>query len=99
MFRNYPEEGDWWIGLLMLDPDERGRGLGSEIVCSASAWADKNRPRSIMLAVLESDAAARRFWERQGSAEVRRRAYQFQAAKKNHTVIVMRRATVRVDAT
>jgi RimJ/RimL family protein N-acetyltransferase len=90
LFRNYPAEGDWWIGLLMLDPDVCGRGLGSAIFRKASAWAAENGARSIMLAVLESDAAARRFWIRQGFTEVGRRAYESQAAKKKHTVVIMR---------
>jgi ribosomal protein S18 acetylase RimI-like enzyme len=91
LFRNYPADAEWWIGLLMLDPDARGRGLGSEIVCNASAWAAENGARSIMLAVLESDERAQRFWIRQGFEEVRRRAYESQATKKPHSVIIMRR--------
>ena len=90
LFRNYPAEGDWWIGLLMLDPAVRRRGLGGEVFRNASAWAAANGARSIMLAVLESDPDAQRFWQRQGFQEVSRRAYVSQASRKEHTVIVMR---------
>ena len=92
LFRNYPDEGDWWVGLLMLDPDARGRGLGSEVFRAATIWAADRGARSILLAVLESDERAQRFWFRQGFELVRRREYQSHAEKKQHTVLIMRRA-------
>ena len=92
LFRDYPAQGDWWIGLLMLDPEVRRRGLGSEIFRSASAWTAENGARTIMLAVLATDESAQTFWMRQGFHEVKRRAYASQASKREHTVIVMRHA-------
>ena len=91
LFRNYPADGEWWIGLLMLDPKMRRRGLGSRILRAASGWAASNAAQAIQLAVLESDDAAKSFWYRQGFEFVRRRAYESQAAKKTHTVLVLRR--------
>ena len=92
LFRDYPATGDWWIGLLMLDPAVRRRGVGGRIFRNAGKWAAANGARSIMLAVLESDEAAQSFWIRQGFHEVNRRAYTSQASRKEHTVIVMRHA-------
>jgi GNAT superfamily N-acetyltransferase len=91
LFRNYPAEGEWWIGLLMLDPQLRRRGLGSDIFRSASEWAAENGARAIQLAVLQQDAAARRFWQRQGFELLRHRPYRSQAENKAHTVLVLRR--------
>ena len=91
LFRNYPTEDEWWIGLLMLDPKVRRRGLGSQVYRAASAWAANHGARAIQLAVLESDLAAQSFWRRQNFDFVRRRSYESQAARKNHTVLVLRR--------
>ena len=92
LFRNYPADGEWWIGLLMLAPSVRRRGLGSEIFRSASAWAGESGARRIMLAVLDTDDAALAFWRSQGFEEVRRRPYRSQTHRKNHTVVIMRHA-------
>ena len=99
LFRNYPTEPEWWLGLLMLDPKMRGRGLGTQIFRVASRWAAKNGAGAIQLAVLEGDPAAQRFWARHGFEFVRRRAYESQSQKKNHTVIVLRRPLSSRDAT
>lgn len=99
LFRNYPAEPEWWLGLLMLDPRIRGRGFGTQIFRVASAWAFTNGARAIQLAVLESNPAAQRFWTRRGFEFMRRRAYESQSHKKKHTVIVMRRGFSLHDAT
>lgn len=91
LFRNYPADGEWWIGLLMLDPKMRRRGLGSQIFRAASVWAAGNAAQAIQLGVLESDPAATSFWYRQGFEFVRRRAYKSQAERKSHTVLILRR--------
>jgi GNAT superfamily N-acetyltransferase len=91
LFRDYPVDGEWWIGLLMLDPKMRRRGLGSQIVRAASAWAASSGANAIQLAVLETDVAAQSFWHRQRFEFVRRRSYESQAARKHHTVLILRR--------
>ena len=98
LFRNYPAESEWWIGLLMLDPKKRGRGVGRRVFRAAAGWAFANGARAIQLAVLENDPAAQRFWTRQGFEFVQRRAYESQSHKKTHTVIVMRRPLPLRDA-
>ncbi|MBK6761034.1 MAG: GNAT family N-acetyltransferase [Ignavibacteria bacterium] len=32
LLRNYPSTGEWWIGLLMIDPKYRSAGLGTQIL-------------------------------------------------------------------
>lgn len=90
LFRNYPAKGDWWIGLLMLDPEVRRQGLGARIFQSARNWAVRHGARSIMLGVLADDGGALAFWMRQGFQEVSRRPYMSQANRAGHTVVVMR---------
>ena len=98
LFRNYPAEGEWWIGLLLVDPTVRRRGLGSKIIRAATAWAAKNGARAIELAVLESDPVAQSFWSRQGFEFTRRRAYESPVEKKQHSVVILRRALADAPA-
>ena len=92
LFRDYPAPGEWWVGLLLLDPEFRGRGLGGRIFSAAMPSVADHGARAIQLAVLEHDAAALRFWRRQGFVEIGRRPYQSQSAGKAHTVVVFRYA-------
>src|SRR6266704_116523 len=31
VIRDYPAQGEWWLGVLMLDPARRGQGLGESV--------------------------------------------------------------------
>src|SRR5262249_46951450 len=50
--RNYPELGEWWIGLLLLAPAQRGQGLGARIYRTFDGWAGTQGAQGIRLAVL-----------------------------------------------
>jgi GNAT superfamily N-acetyltransferase len=93
LFRNYPAEGEWWIGLLMLDPKVRGQGLGGEIYQSARTWAAEQGAHSILLGVLEEEHAAERFWQRQGFSELRRDPYPPAAGGRSRKLVVLRSAS------
>jgi len=69
--RDYPEPGAWWIGLLLLDPDVRGQGVGRELVESFAGYARSQGAGSLMLGVVEENRGAYRFWEQAGFALVR----------------------------
>lgn len=89
LLRDYPDMKDWWVGLLLLDPRERGSGLGARIYRAASRWTADLGGRSHGLGVVEENVAGKRFWERNGFRESRRESYRVGA--KEHTLIVMRR--------
>jgi GNAT superfamily N-acetyltransferase len=55
--RNYPEDATWWIGLLLLTPETRGRGLGRKIVEAFSEFVHANQGVAIMLGVVEQNRA------------------------------------------
>ncbi len=69
--RHYPDEGAWWIGLLMLDPGVRGRGLGRALVDGFAEYARSEGAASIMLGVVEENLPAYRFWQGMGFEPVR----------------------------
>jgi len=88
--RHYPDETTWWIGLLMLDPEVRGRGLGRKIVDGFSAYVRSEQGKSIMLGVVEENQTAYDFWQQQGFTLVRQTEPR-PFGKKVQSVYVMQR--------
>lgn len=64
--RNYPTERAWWIGLLLIRPEQRGRGLGQAILPALEGWLREQGAECIGLGVVAENTAASRFWERAG---------------------------------
>lgn len=84
----YPGEGDWWIGLVLLRPDHRGRGLGLEVVEEVARWIVAEGGCSVWLCVQEQNPRARVFWQRMGFEEVRRERQHL--GRRENVVVVMR---------
>jgi GNAT superfamily N-acetyltransferase len=68
--RDYPASGEWYLGLLLLHPGERGRGLGERVYEAVEAWVRRRGGAAMWLAVLEQNPRARRFWKRLGFSAV-----------------------------
>ncbi len=86
----YPEENTWWIGLLLLAPAIRQRGVGQRIVQEFVAFVRTRGGRAVMLGVVEDNQRACRFWSRNGFNLVRKsepRAF----GKKIQSVFIMER--------
>lgn len=66
LLRDYREPGEWYLGLLLLEPEARGRGLGERVVRAAEDWVRAQGARRMRLACAEQNEGGRRFWERQG---------------------------------
>ena len=64
--RDFPAQGEWYIGLLLLAPEARGQGRGEAVLSAYEAHVRANGGRLLRLAVVEHNTAARRFWERMG---------------------------------
>ena len=62
----YPSEGTWFVGLFLLDPERRRAGLGRAFYEAFEAWALVQGAKTVRLAVQDQNAAAFRFWSRQG---------------------------------
>ena len=67
----YPDGRDAYIGLLLLAPEARGRGLAQAMMGEAAAGAARGAGR-LLVAVLEGNARGRAFWTRVGFGEERR---------------------------
>lgn len=64
--RDFREPGEWYLGLLLLEPQARGHGLGDTVLRAAEAWAQAQGARRIRLACAEQNTGGQRFWERHG---------------------------------
>jgi GNAT superfamily N-acetyltransferase len=71
-FRDYPEQGVWYIGLLLFDPAARRGGLGAQVLETLAAEAKRTGAHELQLNVVEQNALAHAFWSRHGFVERRR---------------------------
>lgn len=71
-FRDYPEPGVWYIGLLLFDPSARRAGLGAEVLETLAAEAARTGARELQLNVVEQNTLGHAFWSRHGFVERRR---------------------------
>jgi GNAT superfamily N-acetyltransferase len=62
----YPEPTDAYIGLMLIDPKHRGKGLGGILVEHLTAAARANNAGRMLIAVLDGNPRGRAFWEREG---------------------------------
>lgn len=72
ILRDYPQDGAWYLGFMIVDAVQRGRGVGRSIYLKVEDWAAARGATEIRLAVLEANGAGERFWRSLGFSEVRR---------------------------
>ncbi len=66
LIRNYPGDGDWYVGLLLFGPSSRGRRLGERVVRRLEEWVRAEGGKALHLIVQQQNPGALRFWERMG---------------------------------
>jgi len=69
--RDYVVKGEWIIGLMLLDPKERGKGLGKSIHDALIVWAKGLGAVSFRLGVIEENKNGRAFWNAMGYEKVK----------------------------
>lgn len=69
--RSYPAENAWYIGLLLLHPDMRRRGIGRAVIDWVDEAARVTDASHLLLCVVEENEAGLSFWRRLGFTEVR----------------------------
>ncbi|MBN1947492.1 MAG: GNAT family N-acetyltransferase [Bradymonadales bacterium] len=69
---DYPQPATWTLGLLLLAPDRRRKGLGSAIYSTFEQWAAEQRAQQVELAIAEQNTAAYDFWRHIGFEEIER---------------------------
>ena len=66
LLEGHPLVREWYIGLLLIDPKHRRRGLGSRLCASLLDWIARLDGVAVRLVVQQQNPGARVFWERQG---------------------------------
>lgn len=89
VIRDYPEPREWYLGLMLLDPEHRDQGLGTKLFASLVHWLRGQGVGALRLAVSEHNEAGRRFWAREGFEPVKQVLAEF--GKKQSVFHVMRR--------
>lgn len=84
---NYPDKGEWIIGLLLIDPKERRQGLGKLLHKFIKDYALMSMADKLRIGVVEENAKAYAFWKDLGYHEVKRVNMTY--GNKNHVVVVM----------
>jgi RimJ/RimL family protein N-acetyltransferase len=71
VLRGYRTGLDWYIGFMLLASSLRGRGLGTEIHNEFVRYARSAGAHHLLLAVLDANESARRFWLRLGYSKIK----------------------------
>ena len=66
VIRDFPSLQDWWLGLLLLDPQHRGQGLGQQVYRAFELWVSQQGAQRVYLGVVEHNPSAYHFWQRMG---------------------------------
>lgn len=85
--RDYPEMGEWMIGLLMIDPAERNNGLGRRIHRHLVEGVSRLKGDKLRIGVVEDNHGAYCFWRKLGYEEIKR--VNMKVGDKENVVIVM----------
>ncbi|MDD3965802.1 MAG: GNAT family N-acetyltransferase [Candidatus Neomarinimicrobiota bacterium] len=86
--RNYHEEGEWTIGLLMIRPEDRGRGEGRRMHAFVKLKVIEQGGRCLRLGVLENNTRAWKFWRELGYKEHDFVTRRYEG--KDHSVVIMK---------
>jgi len=72
LIENFPEQGSFWIGLLLVHGSLHGKKIGSNIVNAVLNAAMSAGYKSVQLGVIENNAKGISFWQRHGFEIIRR---------------------------
>ncbi len=86
--RDYPVQGEWWLGLLLLEPAQRGRGLGENICRAFEQWAKNAGARYLRLVVSVQNRRGHQFWQRMGFEELERRVRKLSDGQGSEAIIM-----------
>lgn len=70
--QHYPDDQTWWIGLMLLAPEQRGKGLGADFYHAFERWVSAQGGRSVSLCAIAANTLGRQFWQRMGFEVIRK---------------------------
>jgi GNAT superfamily N-acetyltransferase len=85
--RDFPVIGEWMLGLLFIEPDERHHGLGRRVHEALVQWAITLGSRSFRIGVIKENHKGKKFWSDLGYLQIKEMAMDL--TKKAHIIDVM----------
>lgn len=85
--KDFPVNGQWMLGLMLIAPEERGKGLGKIVHEALVQWAIKLGAESFRIGVIEDNHKGIEFWIDLGYTKIKEVTMDF--SKKKHIVNVM----------
>ncbi|WP_446896954.1 GNAT family N-acetyltransferase [Clostridium sp. LBM24168] len=70
--KNFPVSNQWMLGLMLIDPMERRKGLGRIVHCRLTEWAGGLGAESFRIGVVDKNIEGLRFWKSLGYREIRK---------------------------
>lgn len=70
LLRDFPAEGAWYLGLLLVAPEARSRGFGAAAFAALRAWIAAQGGRTIRLIVQAQNPRGLAFWTRMGFQQI-----------------------------
>jgi GNAT superfamily N-acetyltransferase len=89
LIRDWPHAGEWLIGLMLIEPAQRGKKVGEKAYTALSAWCKAQGAESMRVAVVETNHKAMKFWLRQGFSEIDSKPNQV-SGNRTYTIVVLR---------
>lgn len=72
IIKNFQEPRDWYVKLMLLEPEQRGKGIGTKVYKAFEQWALESGAKQILLSVVEENERAYRFWRKRGFEMVKK---------------------------
>ena len=86
----YPDNRTWWLGLMMLAPEHRNRGLGTDFYRGFERWVSMQDVTQISLCVIEANKLGLGFWSKMGF-EIISKTPPRQYGIKSHQLYILKR--------
>ena len=87
IIKDFPTIGEWTLGLMLIEPGERGSGLGKIIHKELIKWAKGLGAKTFRIGVIEDNHKAFKFWSNLGYIKIKEVKMDFKS--KAHVVNIM----------
>lgn len=91
LVRDFPENGVWMLGLMLLAPEERSKGTGKATHEALALWSKALGAKSLRIGVIEENKKGARFWDSLGYRKQKETVLKL--GKETHTANIL---TLRV---
>ncbi len=89
IIKSYPTENEWMLGFLLIDPDERNKGLGKLLHQGLIYWIKSQNGEKIRIGVLEENKKGFKFWQDLGYKLIKESEFK-REGKKDKQISVMK---------